>query len=131
MVYKKDIEIPIYGGILAILITDRDIFIHDHYDDLGEYNKIEYAHATNVNIKRGNKLRRAYLVAFNITNKYAKITHGVIAHEAVRSAQMILEHIGMKLDENSSEAYAYLTQWIVDHIYELFTKNNIKIYLKP
>ena len=131
MLIKYDIEIPIYGGILAILITDRDVYIHDHYDDLGECNLIEYAHATYVNIKKGKQFRRAYLIAFNINNKYAKITHGTIGHEAVHSAQIILESIGMKLKKNSSEAYAYLAQWIIDRVYELFEKNKIKIYLKP
>ena len=130
MITKKEINVPIYGGILTILITDRNVYVKDHYDDLGADNEITYAHTVRINTTKESKSIRAYLTAFHIKNEYAKITHGVIAHEAFHAADMILAYHGLELTDSSCEAYAYLLQWITNEIYKVFIKKNIEIYIK-
>jgi len=129
MIIKKEINIPIYGGYLIIMITDKKTNISDHYDDLGEENEIDYGHCAKVNSIQNKKSTRSYLVAFNIKNEYAKITNGVISHEAFHATDMILNYSGLELVDQSCEAYSYLLQWIINNIYQFFNEKEIEISL--
>ncbi len=48
-----------------------------------------------------------------------KKTPGTIAHEVFHAVEFLMDRIGIKLDPNSDEAYAYLTGYITDEIYKI------------
>ena len=129
MIIKKEINIPSYGGYLIVMITDEKVLVKDHYDDLGAENEIDFGHTIKVNTKKKGKPLRAYLTAFKTNNEYAKITNGVIAHEAFHAVDTILSYAGCELTNESSEAYAYLIQWITKQIYKVFSDNNVSIHI--
>lgn len=130
MIIKKDFEIPFYYGHLCVLITDEEnVNVKDHYDDLGEETIIEFGHSRKVNLLKEGESYRGYLVAFNTSHKYGKVSHGAIAHEAFHATVSIMEWIDSILIEASEEPYAYLLQWVVDKIYLVFSENNIPVHL--
>lgn len=105
------IEIPIYKGNLIIMLTndtseviarimewddDKEIFAHSIYTDW-----------------EGTS---GYVVLLNFHHD-VPITPGVIAHEAFHITEFILQTKGLPLTEGSSEAYAYLIEWVTNQIY--------------
>jgi hypothetical protein len=44
--------------------------------------------------------------------------HAYLAHEIFHAVEQIAEHIGMKHSEKSSEAFAYLIDYITEKIYD-------------
>ena len=48
-------------------------------------------------------------------------THGIIAHEAVHAAWIILGIAGVKTDRRNNEAMAYLVEWIVNSAASFFS----------
>ena len=50
------------------------------------------------------------------------ITMGIIVHEAVHVKNMIYQKIGYRPKTNNDEAEAYFMEWIVDFIYNNYTK---------
>lgn len=48
--------------------------------------------------------------------------HGALAHEAFHCAEHILSERGQRLTRDSTEAYAYLIQEIMDHCLQLINK---------
>lgn len=44
--------------------------------------------------------------------------YGILQHEIFHAVDMLFRHIGIKLNEDSSEAYAYLIQYLTTEIYK-------------
>ena len=132
MLIQEHIKIPLYGGILVIMITDRNVMVKDHYDDLGCGIELDYGHCFQINTlpDTDGKQKRCIGIGLNINNEYAKMTYGTITHEALHATDLILNHAGVRLSAESVEAYAYLIGWVADQIYNIFSRNNIAIYLR-
>lgn len=114
---SETIEVPLYRGYLNILISDS----LDHVKiELPEFDSEElYAH-----LEYGNyDGRQGFFVIFNPNSKFRPITHGIIAHEALHAAYLILDMRGISIDYSHDEILAYLTEWVTDRIYESFKRN--------
>jgi hypothetical protein len=116
--YKKKIKVPLFVGNFNIVFTNDYSKTDKIFDDLGEfYTCFSYSQEYEFN---------PYLF-FNFWHK-SKITHGVIAHEALHAADHFLEIIGYRTDVDNNETKCYLIQFIVDEIYKFAEKNKIKIH---
>ncbi len=116
----KQVQIPIYKGRLLIALTN-DI------EKLNRKTGINYSgdiFAFTITIEYKNE--QAYLVVLNFDDDFAKITHGIVAHEAVHVANFIFERIGVVPSFDNDEPLTYLTQWVVDEIYKVVNKYNKK-----
>ena len=51
-----------------------------------------------------------------LLNQNARDNYPIIAHEAFHATEFVMEYIGCKLDDSSSEPYAYLLTYIVEQI---------------
>ncbi len=112
----KQVQVPIYKGKLLIVLTN---------DTEGLNRKMGFNYSGDTfafAIRTGYKGYQSYLVALNFDNDFAKITHGIIAHEAVHIANFIQEYVGVVPTFDNDEPSAYLTQWVVDEIYKMMSK---------
>lgn len=110
-------QIPLYRGLLAVIITDDVVRLKK---SIPEYDRDDiYASTYLVDIK-GN---RAIAVILNPTST-SNITIGVIAHEAYHAASFILDFAGHGSDFND-EPTAYLTEWCADRITDIFPKEHL------
>lgn len=108
-------SIPIYRGRLVVIISNTDVsHIIPNFDKTDD----TYAHSYLDNYKN----REAVFCLLNFSNKNRKITHGVIAHEALHLANYMAIRRGIALDVDNDEPIAYLVEWITDRIYEVCKK---------
>ena len=54
---------------------------------------------------------------------FTKPNEGIIAHEAFHIVEYILEDVGIRHCEQTTEVYGYLLQWVVDEITEFIASN--------
>jgi hypothetical protein len=127
MIIKQSFETPLYRGRFIVMFSDYQVKISDHYDDLGYDKTIEYASFVLVNETLESKVYGGYLIGFNIKYEHREITNGVIGHEVLHAAHALLKDRGLKLTDDSDEAYAYLVEWMTDKVYEVMEINNIKL----
>ena len=105
------------------MFADYKVTIADHYDDRCEGFELDYASFFKVN--EGKK--QGFLIAFNLNNAFAKVTHGTISHEVFHAASNLLEDRGLFLNAGSEEAYSYLINWMTDEVYKIISDNQIVI----
>lgn len=122
------VEFPLYKGYLAVLLVDKVVRVENYdFNTNGKDFRVNYAHTFEVGVTIRNKVYECYLIALNFGNDHAKVTHGIIAHEAMHVTRMLLESRGVRLSNRSDEAYAYMMTWIVDEIYELLRASDYVI----
>lgn len=113
-------KIPIFGGQLTIII-DKDLSIVER-----RYNLTDTSDCDAITFRNPTKDRkRMYVVAF----EQKEITPGIIAHESIHIANMILDDIHHDVNATNDEVQCYLTQWVVDEVVKLLNKSKIKINL--
>jgi hypothetical protein len=127
MLIKRSFEIPLYRGRFIVMFSDYNVQVSDHYDDLGENKTLEYASFILVNEKRKDGIYGSFLIGFNLKHKNRKITHGIISHEVLHAAHALLNDRGLKLTNESDEAYSYLIEWMTDLVYATIRKYNLEI----
>lgn len=117
----KSKTIPFYRGSIVVIISDSKDEIQKI---IPEYeNDHPYAHSWFYNF---NGAQGFYMI-LNFDNKYRKIFHGTIAHEAAHLANMICKERGIKLDTDNDEAYAYLVEWIIDEVYKIIKQYGFEV----
>lgn len=117
--YIQETEVPIYGGVFVVILTNDTEKLKKHFPDFP--NDSIYAMS-----KVGEwKNRRGYIVVLNFKN-IDKITHGVIAHEAIHISNFIAKDVGFTPNFDNDESIAYLTQWVVNNIYSFMKKHKFK-----
>ena len=117
--YIQETEIPIYGGVFVVILTNDTEKLKKHISDFTDNNIYALAKACEWKKKRG------YIVALNFKDT-DKITHGDIAHEAIHITNFIAQDVGFIPDFNNDEPIAYLTKWFVDNIYSFMKKHKFK-----
>ncbi len=106
---KKKIKIPIYGGIL-IIILDKDLsYVEKKYKTR---SLINYGAVT---IQDENKFGN-YIVAFECKDR------SLIAHEIVHIINYIFIDNCVELDRQNDETQAYLTGWLFNKIEKFIYK---------
>lgn len=101
----KQIEIPIYGGIVEIIIGKN--FLKERIKKnnfFGEYNNDIFCPSAMLSYS-SDELR--YALFFT---KHA--TYDDIFHEIFHLTFRIMQNIGVSLDENTNEIFAYLHGWL-------------------
>ena len=110
----KKIKIPIYGRQLRIVICDN---IQTGLKKLGlEVFDGEEVEASVVEDQDG--------IINLVISPDADIN--TICHESFHIANGILDDAGMKLCDNSEEAYAYLIGWVSEIVHNELTSHNKK-----
>lgn len=111
------IQIPIYPVVLHITFghTDEELKKHiakigHEWSELLELKPHWYGMCTKTN--RGAFVIR--LEQYPVTPK----DYGYLQHEILHATVGILSDIGLKLTDESEEAYTYLTQFITEEIYK-------------
>lgn len=114
------IDIPLYPCKLGILICDD---IEKINSILGtEYEEIKTGLATAHDL--------TFYITLNPNNPEFKLTHGVIAHEALHIVNLIFDRLDVFYSFDNDEHAAYLLMWIVDVVHEYYEKvsqNELKI----
>lgn len=101
---KKTIKIPIYEAEVTIIL-DKDLeYVEKKYKTISLKN---YGAVTLQN----NAHHKKYVVAFEY------VSAGIVAHEVVHLVNYLFLDCGLQLDRENDEAQAYLTNWLVDKIY--------------
>lgn len=104
MTIRKKIKVPLYFSDLIVIQSNNfkkieEEFSIDSYED--NYSAITFKRNGNV------------MVAFkNKTNA------SIIAHEAVHICNHIFKNVGIQLDLDNDEAFAYLLGWVVKQIHK-------------
>ena len=118
--HKKTIGVPLYRGNLMIILTNDKKHLQKY---LPEFRNIGiYAHTWCCNI---NKIE-SFVIVLNFDNSFRKIHNGSIAHEALHAANFIAKDRGIESDLENDEPIAYLTEWIVDEIYEFVNEHGMR-----
>lgn len=112
---------PLYDSLtLRIIICDDDDTIGK---EIGEVDHEYFACAY-----RKNESSRELITVFNPKSHDNILTPGVITHEAIHIKNMVFDTVGIKADPNNDEPEAYLTEWIVNQIYKVFSQVNREVY---
>lgn len=101
---KKKIKIPYYFHSLTIIQTNNFKKIEKKYnlDSLGDYEGVVFDNKSDI-----------YVVLRKNT------TPSIIAHEVIHIVNLIFNSVGIKLDPNNDEAYAYTVGWIIKKIHKV------------
>lgn len=114
--FKKEIEIPIYKGILAFCINGKREKITDYFNLEDLLPEVVFAHSFYT--RRDYKIKNTgvFLMVLNFENQ-TPTTHGIITHEINHIGNMILNHRDVEPDFNNDEAETYLKEWIANELY--------------
>ena len=116
----KEIKIPIYRGSLIITLTNSAKKLQKYIPDFEDRDI--YAHSYLADYKG----TQGYYIILNFDNKYRKIKHGTIAHEAaVHIPNFIAINRGIEPDFVNDEPIAYLAEWITDNVYKFLSKHKM------
>lgn len=110
---KIEIDVPIYRGVLVVIVSNSIKLVNEEIEGIEWREKEVYAHTLLSNWEGNN----GYVVILNPDCSVRKMTHGVIAHEAVHVAQFIFENHGVRHDFDNPEPFNYLVEWVTDEIY--------------
>lgn len=113
-------KVPLYAGLIAIVLTNSN-------DKLSKYGLEPEENLFAFCVPGNYRSQGAFYCVLNFNNKYGKISHGVIAHEAVHLANFILSDVGVISDYNNDEPLTYLVQWITNQIYSFINKKGFKV----
>lgn len=120
-VYYKVLNIPIYKGKFIVILGNDKRKIKKVYPN---FNR-ETVYATTFYDRYKND--EGYYVVLNFDNKYNKITHGVIAHEALHCVNMLAEYRGFVPDFQNDEPLTYLLEWFVNEIHKFVKEKGFKV----
>lgn len=103
-------EIPLYKGMLVVILCDN-------VDEL-KHNSPNFSHSQIFAHSYGKEYNgeEGYFVLLNPKSKQAKITEGIIAHEALHVVNILFQQRGVGYQLDNDEHACYLLQWIVDEI---------------
>ena len=120
----KEIEIPIYKGILAFCINGEKKEITDYFNLEDLLPEDFFAHSFYTQKDYKIKYTGIFLIVLNFKNR-TPITYGVITHEINHIGNMILNHRDIDPDYNNDEAETYLKEWIANELYSFLNKINM------
>jgi hypothetical protein len=119
------IDIPIYSGVLIILLTDKhsDIaaisgHIQPPYEDIELlcYTYRDFVYENNP----------AVMIVFNFKNSLNPITLNEIVHEIEHAGNDICRRSGIQVMSGMDEPAAYLKGWIASKFQDFLVKNNLQ-----
>jgi hypothetical protein len=119
--YIHSEQVPIYGGMLVIMITNDIKRVNKYLHDF-EPNEL-FAHACYNNF-RG---MQGFFVILNPLNPNGTISPGVVAHEATHISSYIAKERGFVADFDNDEPIAYLVQYIADRAWDYLERIKLKL----
>jgi hypothetical protein len=113
--YVKKTEIPLYGGVLYVILTNDQ----ERLNKFVSFDEEElYAWAWDQPF-RGSL---SWFIVLNFDHPTTKVTHGTIGHEAEHSVLSIAEKFGIIPNSENSEPLAYLQEWVENQVYKEIEK---------
>lgn len=109
---KKKIKLPIYNQFTITILISEDL-TQDVVNLTKEPSDINY--------------NGIFFYKKNGTDVYIgfqkdKLKPSLIAHECLHATCYILDYVGIKLTEESEEAYTYLVGYLIDEVYKLIDR---------
>ena len=117
-------KIPIYVGYLVLILSNDVKKLSKKFPRYIDDDENLYANT----IRDYYKDWRGFYVILNFKNKYSKITHGVIAHEAYHVTSFLAEAVGMRHDPANDEPMAYLHEWVITQLYKWIDEEGLKVH---
>jgi hypothetical protein len=111
-------EIPLYKGQLVVILCDDVSELKDNSPNF-PHSQI-FAHSYGKEYKG----EEGYFILLNTKSEQAKITQGIIAHEALHIVNILFQQrcVGYQLDND--EHACYLLEWIVDEVNNILRDAN-------
>lgn len=103
-------EIPLYKGQLVVIICDEIEKIKNIAPNFPHSEIFAHSYGKEYNGEEG------YFILLNPQSKQAKITNGIIAHEALHIVNILFQQRGVGYQLDNDEHACYLLQWIVDEV---------------
>lgn len=122
--YKRHSKVvPLYPRTIDFVCsTSLKKFRKDYHFEEEIDDSIAHFCTTNLKYQKNKDYR---VVIF--LSKNDKLTHGILAHEALHAANSILDDIGYKFNPDDDEPICYLLTWIIDEAYKFIKDINLKI----
>lgn len=116
--YRYKVKVPLYRGYFHIVLTDSVKDYNSNYNDdyISESDYI-FGHSIFTEEVDSDSNDGCYVMVLNLWAD-KRITHGIIAHEALHITNFILNHVGSNFDDDNHEHYAYLLEWVVGVVYD-------------
>lgn len=114
---KKRIKIPIYGGDILVVVNPTIEEGYKEIDVVTDRDSLDRVHA--MCIVFGGRQFAMILTP--------KTTVGEIAHECFHCVNRTLLDIGYETYPDNDEASAYLLNWMVDEVYNVWNKEVNKV----
>lgn len=116
--YKKTVKIPIYAGVVKIVLSNDNERIKKEFPE--DYNDGDYAFA------HTDQINEYFLVLiFDVPR--SKITISTAAHESLHITNFILRDKGVVADWDNDECQTYLLGFVLDKVLEFARDKKIKI----
>ena len=119
-IYKKKVDVTIYGGDLTIILTNSYKKIKKIFPNFEHENV--FAHSIYPSCGIGG-----YYIILNFHDKENKVSIGTIAHESTHIANAIFTACGIIVDTDNDEPHAYLVEWVSEMVNRFAKKHNFKI----
>ena len=110
--YAHSVNIPLYRGKLVLIFSSDARYVKAKAGDFDDDYVFAQSRIVNWNGRQG------FAIILNPWSKGDHITHGVIAHEALHTANFIANKRGIDVDGENDEPIAYLVMWITDQVYK-------------
>lgn len=135
----KKTSIPIYGGDLALILTDDVDELRKYLPDHHIEPECIYGHAV-MHGGRGIKgkisgkrwSRQTYSIILNFNHDTSRVTHGTIIHEVEHVKNMLFSARDIETNPDDDETQAYFMEWVTNQIYLWLDKLDMvdKIHVK-
>lgn len=122
--HKKVVPVPLYGGVLVILLSNSPEKVAKYlprFDD-----EFVFAHA----IYEDYRGKRGYFCALNFNYPNYPMSPGTIAHEAGHLAMYVCESVGVELQHDNPEPYTYLVGWFADELHKFAKQKGFEAQIK-
>jgi hypothetical protein len=110
VIYPFDVMVSFETDFVKFKKTLQPKLPNDIWHEIDNFNTTDYNART---IMFSNKTTCIRFLNYN---------KGIVAHEIFHAVDFVMNDIGMKLTEESDEAYAYFVQYLTDQIYFRFKK---------
>ena len=120
--HSEAFQVPIYK-IKFVVVLSNDTEKLSKLIPEWDKNEDPYAHC----MLDRHEEKAAVFVILNFHSEEDKITNGIICHEAIHAAGMILNRAEVISSFDNDEPLCYLAEWISNNIYAFIKKQNMKI----
>lgn len=125
--YREKVCVPLYRGMFHIVLTDSKEEYDSVYDD-DFMDEVDYLYGHSMHTGEFGDREGCYVMVLNLWAD-KRVTHGIIAHEALHIVNFILSHVGSEFDDDNHEHYTYLLEWVIGVVYGFLVDEGLMDYI--